>query len=351
MKILELFKEKVVDNRNVIKPYIIAEAGVNHEGNIDIAQKLIEEALEGGANAIKFQTYKASTISVKNSPAYWDITKENTDSQFKLFSKYDKFWKNEYELLKNKCDVIGIEFMSTPFDLESSIFLNDLMDVFKISSSDITNRPFIEHLVKFNKPIILSTGASNMVEIKEAVNWIDGKVPLALLHCILNYPTDDANANLGMILDLQKNFPNNLIGYSDHTLPNDMSILLTATILGSSIIEKHFTHDKKLKGNDHYHSMDKDDLKKFLSMVNQMIKTIGLNKKQAIKTENISRENARRSLVSNCEIPENSIIKMNHLTWKRPGHGISPKEFNNIIGKKVKRKIKKDQILFWEDFL
>ncbi|MCX7729346.1 MAG: N-acetylneuraminate synthase family protein, partial [Bacteroidia bacterium] len=147
------------------KPFIIAEAGVNHEGSMELAKRLINEAAEGGADAIKFQSYKAETLASKNSPYYWDISKEPTRSQYELFKKYDKFWKKEYEELKKYCDQIGIEFMSTPFDIESANFLNELMDVYKISSSDITNLPFIEYQCRFGKPIILSTGASYLWEI------------------------------------------------------------------------------------------------------------------------------------------------------------------------------------------
>jgi len=240
MKILDILSKPINSNNIVKPPYIIAEAGVNHEGDMCIAKRLIDEAAEGGAHAIKFQTYKADTIASKNSPAYWDTTKEPIDSQFKLFQKYDKFWKGEYEQLKRYCDEVGIEFMSTPFDIESAMFLNEMMDVFKISSSDITNKPFIEYLCDFGKPIILSTGASYPYEIQEAVEWIDNKKnPVALLHCILNYPTADENAHLGMIKDLQKKFPDKMIGYSDHTLPNKMKVLEMATLLGSVILEKH----------------------------------------------------------------------------------------------------------------
>ena len=246
---------------------MIAEAGVNHEFSIETAKRLISEAAEAGANAIKFQTYKASFLASKDSPAYWDLTKEPTKSQFELFSKHDKFWKNEMVELKKYCEVVGIEFMSTPFDIESAKFLNDLMAVYKISSSDITNKPFIEYICGFGKPIILSTGAANLIEIQEAVSWIEKySNPLALLHCILNYPTLDENANLGMIKGLKKAFPEKVIGYSDHTLPQSMKNLEIATLLGASILEKHFTHDKTLPGNDHYHAMDKVDLKIFLKI-------------------------------------------------------------------------------------
>ena len=153
-------------------PFIIAEAGVNHEGSMETAKRLIYEAKEGGADAIKFQTYKAETLASKHSPAYWDLSKESTESQFELFKKHDSFWKDEMLRLKEYCDELEIEFLSTPFDKESAIFLNEMMDVFKISSSDITNKPFIEFICEFGKPILLSTGASNLDEVKEAVSWI-----------------------------------------------------------------------------------------------------------------------------------------------------------------------------------
>ena len=143
MKLKDLFSEINTYEKRLYKPYVIAEAGVNHEGSMELAKRLCDEAKEGGADAIKFQTYKANTIASKDSPAYWDTTKEPTLSQHELFTKHDKFWKNEMQELKNYCDEIGIEFMSTPFDIESATFLNEIMDVFKISSSDITNKPFI----------------------------------------------------------------------------------------------------------------------------------------------------------------------------------------------------------------
>ncbi len=349
MKILELFENKTAANDCIIEPYIIAEAGVNHEGDINIAKQLISEAKEGGANAIKFQTYKAHTIASKNSPAYWDLSKETTESQFKLFQKYDKFWKQEFQELKQYCDEVDIEFMSTPFDLESAKFLNDMMDVIKISSSDITNKPFIEFLCEFNKPILLSTGASNITEIQEAVEWINKKgVPLALLQCILNYPTPNENANLGMIKDLQKRFPNNLIGYSDHTLPGDMRILEMATLLGASILEKHFTHDKSLPGNDHYHAMDKEDLKIFKSNIKATFSVIGSQEKFALKDENPARKNARRSLVANRDISQGEEISMDLLTWKRPANGISPKYIDDVLGMTAIREIEEDEILNWD---
>jgi sialic acid synthase SpsE len=351
MKILDLFNKIHCNNDTVSSPYIIAEAGVNHEGDMELARRLIDEAKEGGAHAIKFQTYRASTIASKDSPAYWDLNKEPTDSQFKLFQKYDKFWKGEYEQLKQHCDDIGIEFMSTPFDVESANFLNDMMDVIKISSSDITNKPFIEYLCDFGKPIILSTGASYLHEIQEAVEWIEAKqVPVALLHCILNYPTDDQNAHLGMLKDLQRKYPNKIIGYSDHTLPNDMKVLEMATLLGAVILEKHFTHDKTLPGNDHYHAMDKEDLKVFHNNLDRMFCILGDQKKYPLPIETPARNNARRSLVAAKDIPEGTLISREHLTWKRPAHGISPRQIEELLGKQAARAIEQDEVLQWNMF-
>ncbi|ALV23650.1 N-acetylneuraminate synthase [Campylobacter iguaniorum] len=351
MKLVDLFTNINPYEKKLYKPYIIAEAGVNHEGSMDIAKRLIDEAKFGGADAIKFQTYKANTIASKNSPAYWDTTKEPTKTQYELFTKHDKFWKNEMEELKKYCDKADIEFLSTPFDLESAKFLNDLMDVFKISSSDITNKPFIEYICQFKKPIILSTGASALNEIFEAVGWIEYyKNPLALLHCVLNYPTKDKNANLGMILDLKARFPDKLIGYSDHTLPKNMRVCEMAVLLGSVIIEKHFTHDKSLQGNDHYHAMDKDDLKQFRYNLDSAFEILGEFEVKSIEDEEPARKNARRSLVSAKSIKKGDIITDDCLTFKRPAHGISPKFIDDIVGKVALKDIKEDEILQWNMF-
>lgn len=330
------------------RPYIIAEAGVNHEGSMDLAKRLIDEALEGGAQAIKFQTYKAETIASKDSPYYWDISKEPTRSQFELFKKYDKFWKGEYEELARYCEDAGIEFMSTPFDVESAHFLNELMEVFKISSSDLSNLPFIEHLCSYGKPIILSTGASYAWEVQQAVETIERHGNrLCLMHCVLNYPTPDANAHLGMIKDLVRRFPDHVPGYSDHTLPKDMEVMKMATLLGAAVIEKHFTHDKSLPGNDHYHAMDKEDLKHFHHLMDRAFELLGSFELTALPEEEKARQNARRSLVAARAIPAGQAITRDDLTWKRPAHGISPRHIEEVIGKKPLRAIEEDEILKW----
>ena len=351
MKLREILEEEKDDRFIISKPVIIAEAGVNHEGSMDLAKRLIDEAKEGGAQVIKFQTYKAEMLASKNSPAYWDTSKEPTLNQYELFKKHDKFWKNEFEEIKKYCDKVNIEFLSTPFDLESAKFLNDLMDVFKISSSDLTNFPFIEYICQFGKPILLSTGASYMWEIQRTFELIrkHGN-PVSLMHCVLNYPTSQENANLGMILDLRKKFPGTIIGYSDHTLPQDMENLLIANFLGARIIEKHFTFDKTLPGNDHYHAMDKEDLKLFWRKWSERMTAIGSFEKMPLESEFVSRENARRSLVARRNIKKGKVITSDDLTWKRPAFGISPTDFWNVVGKIAKVAIKEDEILQWNMF-
>jgi len=351
MKLKELFNLINPYEKKLYRPYVIAEIGVNHEGSMQIAKRLVDEAKEGGADAVKFQSYKAETLASKDSPSYWDTTKEPTTSQYELFKKHDGFWIDEMRELKEYCDKVGIEFISTPFDIESADFLDDMMEVYKISSSDLTNKPFIEYICKFNKPIILSTGASSLHEIQEAVSWIEkfGN-PLALLHCVLNYPTPDENANLGMILDLKQKFPDKIIGYSDHTLPKDMKVCEMATMLGSVIIEKHFTYDKTLQGNDHYHAMDKEDLKLFRKNLERTFEILGGFKVEALEDEASARANARRSLVAIKDIPKGKVIEKRDLTFKRPAYGVSPKFIDEIVGKIAINDIEEDTVLKWNMF-
>ena len=241
--------------------------------------------------------------------------------------------------------------MSTPFDAESAKFLNELMPVFKISSSDITNFNFIELQCSFGKPIILSTGAAHLWEVQEAVNIIEKHGnKLCLMHCVLNYPTPNQNANLGMIWDLKRNFPKHVPGYSDHTLPQAMEVIHSSVLLGATVIEKHFTHDKSLPGNDHYHAMDKEDLKEFWKRWNFTQELLGSFKLEALADEEPARKNARRSLVAAKDIAEGKLIEAGDLTWKRPAHGISAKHFNDLIGKKALRTIKEDEVLKWNMF-
>lgn len=344
---------KTITKDKFEKPYIIAEVGVNHEGSMEKAKFMIEEAKKGGADAVKFQSYKAEKLASKDSPAYWDLNEESTKSQFELFKKYDKFGEKEFIELAKYAKEVGIDFISTPFDIESVDFLDELMPAYKIASADITNVPFLRHVASKNKPILLSTGASKISEIWNAIEILKdaGNNKIILLHCVLNYPTKYENANLGMIKDMKEKFKDYIIGYSDHTLPERIEdIFLTSWFLGAQVIEKHFTFDKTLPGNDHYHAMDGNDLKKVTNKINDIIQVYGKDEKKFLETEKISRKNARRSIVAKVDIKQGEILSEDKLITKRPAKGISAFYYDDVVGRKAKRDIKEDEILNFGDF-
>lgn len=332
-------------------PFLIAEIGVNHENDMQTARNMIDEAKKAGADAVKFQTYKAEKLAVKDSPAYWDRAKEKTGSQYQLFKKYDKFSEKEFLLLADYCKKKDIIFLSTPYDFEAVDFLDKLVPFFKIASADISNIPFIRYIARKRKPIILSTGAATIAEIDEAVNTIKekGNRNIALLHCVLDYPTQFENANLNMIKHIKNVYPDLVVGYSDHTTPDENMLVLTmAYLLGAKIIEKHFTLDKSLSGNDHYHAMDPDDIRIFKNNLNLIMKIGGEYYKKPLACEMTSRKNARRSLVANSAIRKGQIVTTKMLTMKRPGTGISPRFFGQVVGRRAGRNIAKNEIIMWE---
>lgn len=340
---------------------LIAEIGVNYydiatkEGitNMEAAKLMVKEAAAAGIHAVKFQTYKAGTLAAKASPYYWDITEEPTRSQYELFCKFDSFGYEEYKELKEYSDSLGIEFLSTAFDFESADYLDELMEVYKISSSDLSNIPFIEYQAARNKPILLSVGASNEDEIERAVEAIrrNTDAPITLLHCVLEYPTPLCDANLLKIATLKERFKDVYIGYSDHTKPTvDCDVIKTAYNLGAQLVEKHFTLDKTLKGNDHYHGMDPEDAVRILESIDRMDMLRGNGELRCLDTEGAARSNARRSIVANCDIKAGDIITEEMLTYKRPGTGISPDKLSEIVGKKAVVDIEDDTILQREMF-
>lgn len=335
-------------------PYVIAEIGVNHEGDMETAKRLIDLAKEGGAHAAKFQTYKADKIASKHSPAYWDTNAEPTTSQRELFEKYDAFGPDEYAVLAEYCASVGIDFASTPFDAEAVEFLDPMMTYFKVASADLTNIPLLRQVAGKGKPVLLSTGASSLAEIDLAVNELraHGCQNLYLLQCTLNYPCPKENANLNMIDGLARTYPTVGIGYSDHTHPDaDMMILTAAWLKGASILEKHFTHDKTLPGNDHYHAMDVNDLKKFHANISLLIDTLGSDFKHPLSSEAPAREHARRSIVLARDVAASTVITAEDLTYKRPGQGISPLQWDDVIGMRSTRALQEDEILQWADLV
>lgn len=335
---------------------LIAEIGVNYYdiatergiSDMEAAKLMISEAAEAGIHAVKFQTYKAGTLAAKASPSYWDTNEEPTTSQFELFKKFDSFGKPEYTELKAHADECGIEFLSTAFDFESADYLDDLMNVYKISSSDLSNIPFIEYQAKKNKPILLSVGASDLDEIKTAVAAIRkyNDKELVLLHCVLEYPTPLKDANLLKIRSLKEEFPDLYTGYSDHTKPTpEFDCIKTAYNLGAQVVEKHFTLNKTLKGNDHYHAMDPEDAAEIIARIKNIDMMRGTGELKCLESESSARANARRSIVSACAIPAGTVISREMLTFKRPGTGISPSETDRITGMKAAEDIAEDTIL------
>lgn len=341
-------------------PYIIAEMGVNFYDTaremtispLEAAKLYIKKAKEAGVDAAKFQSYKAETIASKNSPSYWDLTKEPTTSQYELFKKLDGFNREDYEELYMYCKKIGIDFMSTPFDYNSADYLNDFVDIYKISSSDITNIPFLKHIARKGKPIYLSVGASYLSEVDEAVRAIkeEGNNQICLLHCVLSYPTKNEDANLNIITTLKKIYPDIPIGFSDHTLPDEcMTILTTAYLLGADVIEKHFTLDKTLQGNDHYHAGDPTDFAKAVNNFKLIQQILGQKEKTVLDCEQIPRREARRSLVLTHDMKKGEVVTEKDLIAKRPGTGISPKYQDIVIGRVLRNDMKEDDILKWDN--
>lgn len=341
------------------KPYVIAEIGVNFYDTarvenitpIEAAIKYIHAAKEAGIDCVKFQSYKANTIVSKNSPAYWDTSKEPTKTQYELFTKFDHFNKEEYQRLYEYCKQIGIDFMSTPFDYQSADYLADMVDIFKISSSDLSNHPFIRYIAKKGKPIYLSVGASYLSEVEEAVRIIkeEGCRDLCIMHCVLSYPCKNEDANLNIIKTLKRFFPDLKIGYSDHTLPDDnMTILSTAYLYGAEVIEKHFTLDKTLQGNDHYHAGAPDDFRKAIQNFELITRISGSEEKTVLPCEEVPRREARRSLVLTRTMKAGEIIAENDIMAKRPGTGISPSFTDIIIGRTMRCDAAEDTILQWD---
>lgn len=343
------------------EPYLIAEIGVNY---FDIAEKrgitplkaakeMVKQAHNSGADAVKFQSYKAEKLAAENSPAYWDTDEEETESQYELFQKYDDFGEKEFKKIAEYSEKLGIDFLSTPFHKEAVDYLEDLVPAYKVASADVTNLPLLKHIASKGKPIILSTGASTLGEIDQALRTIkevDSSVEISVLHCVLQYPTDEDKANLNMIEHIQEAFPQHTAGYSDHVPPDEsMMTLINSWIKGAKVIEKHFTLDKSLEGNDHYHAMNPQDIEIFRKNISLVNKTDGQRTKEPIDVEEDSRKHARRSLVAKDRIEEGERLSKDKIAVKRPGTGISPENIDIIRNLTAPETIEKGKIITWEE--
>jgi len=331
--------------------YIIAEAGVNHKCDLRTALAMVEKAKRAGADAIKFQTYKADTLVTRWAPRYWQDP-EPSGSQYAIFRQSDHFGPEEYRKLAEACLEHDIHFISTPFDLPSVDLLDSLgVPAFKIASADITNRPLVEKIGRLGKPVFVSTGAANLAEIAAALGWLRavGNERVMLLHCVLSYPTPIEHASLARIPMLQQRFPDYCIGLSDHTIPDDCVTVTTAAVaLGAKALEKHFTLGRDLPGDDHYLSLDPTLLARTVEKVRLVEQALGAPYDEPLECELPARLNARRSIVAALDIPAGTRLEPEHLIMKRPGTGISPAESGQVLGKVTTRPFAADSLIEWE---
>ena len=330
------------------KVFIIAEAGVNHNGSSDIAKELIDAAVKAGADAVKFQTFKAANLVSKTAQKA-DYQKQTTDveeSQFEMIQKLELDVDTHKELI-SYCKHKNILFLSTPFDHESIELLHKLgLEVFKIPSGEITNLPYLRHIGSLNKRVILSTGMANLGEIEAAINVImqagSNRKNITILHANTEYPTPMEDVNLKAMVTIGNAFNTNY-GYSDHTL--GIEVPIAAVALGASIIEKHFTLDKNMPGPDHKASLEPHELISMIQAIRNIEQALGSTVKQPSPSETKNKSIARKSLVAKTSIKKGEFFTEENLTIKRPGTGISPMRWDEVIGTKAVNNYQEDDLI------
>lgn len=334
------------------KCFIIAEAGVNHNGDIELAKKLIDVAVEAHADAVKFQTFKAEkTIAAETPRATYQMQNmpEENENQLEMVKRLElKF--EDFRILKEYCNSKGIMFLSTPFDFESVDILEPLVPLYKIASGEIINIPLLKHIASKGKPIILSTGMATLGEIEEAIEAIDEinpSISKILLHCTTNYPTPFEEVNLRAMLTLKEAFKLP-VGYSDHTL--GIEVPVAAVALGAKVIEKHFTLDRNLPGPDHKASLEPDELKAMVIAIRNVEKALGDGIKRPNRSELEIMKVARKCLVAGRDIEKGEILKEKDIEIKRAGEGIQPKFKDIIVDMKINKSIKRDEPFSWSHF-
>jgi sialic acid synthase SpsE len=333
--------EIIINNKKIgsqHNPFFIAEAGLNHNGDIEIAKKMIDKAIESGADAIKFQTYKSEEFLTESSE-YFNFFK-NVELSFDEFKELNNYAKEK-----------NFTFFSAPFDIPSADFLYKIdVPCFKIASSDLTNMPLIRHIAKMKKPMIISTGIGTMKEIEEAVNWClsENNDQIALLHCVANYPALPEETNLDAIKSMMKkfNFP---IGFSDNGESELVDI--AAVSLGACIVEKHYTLDKKFDGPDHSFSIEPKDLKNLTSQLSLIKKIKGTGLKQPTDFELLNKPAIRKSITAKVDILKGEKLTENNMSIKRPEGGIEPKSWDSLLSKCTNKLIKKDSVIKWDDLI
>ena len=330
------------------KVFIIAEAGVNHNGSLDLAKKLIDVASESGANAVKFQTFKAEKLVSKNAQKadYQKQTTNKTESQFDMIKKLELDMDTHKELIAY-CETKNIMFLSTPFDHDSIELLNDLgLEIFKIPSGEITNLPYLRHIGKLNKKVILSTGMADIGEIEDAldilINTGTKKENITILHANTMYPTPMEDVNLKAMVTIGNTF-DIAYGYRDHTLGIEVDI--AAVALGACCVEKHFTLDKMMEGPDHKASLEPHELKSMIKAIRNIELALGSCVKKPSKSEIPNMQIARKSIVAKIEIKKGDKLSEENITIKRPGNGINPMRWDEVVGTIAAKDYKEDELI------
>ena len=328
------------------RTFIIAEAGVNHNGDIEIAKKMIDVASAAGADAVKFQTFKAERIVSLNAPKaeYQIENTNNTESQYQMLKKLEIDKETHLELMEY-CKEKNIMFLSTPFDIDSVHMLVELgIEIIKIPSGEITNLPYLREVAKQKKKVILSTGMSNMQEVKDAVGILrqNGTEDITVLHCNTQYPTPMEDVKLRAMISMGKELELP-VGYSDHT--QGIEVPIAAVAMGATVIEKHFTLDKTMDGPDHKASLEPEELRKMVKSIRNIEKALGDGIKTISESEKDNLSIVRKSIVASCRIEKGELFTEKNLTVKRPGNGISPMKWDEIIGKVSDKTYEVDEVI------
>ena len=326
--------------------YIIAEAGVNHNGDIELAKKLIDEGAKAGVNAVKFQTFKAENLvtSTATKADYQNKNDRSSETQFEMLRRLELSYEAFTEL-KQHCEEKGVDFLTSAFDLESIDVLEDLeISLYKLPSGEITNLPYLRKIAATGKKVVLSTGMSTYADIEQALSILkgNGATDIVVLHCNTEYPTPMHDVNLQAMVTIGKAF-NVKIGYSDHTL--GIEIPIAAVALGASIIEKHFTLDKTMDGPDHSASLEPAELVKMVEAIRNVEAALGDGVKRLSNSEKENLAIVRKSIVAKTSIAEGELFTSDNLTVKRPGTGISPLEWDEVLGTKAWQKFNKDEVI------
>lgn len=328
------------------KVFIIAEAGVNHNGSIELAHQLVDVAVKAKCDAIKFQTFKAENVISEIAPKaeYQKETTGNNESQYDMVKKLELAFHDFVEICRY-CNEKNILFLSTPFDLDSIDFLSSLnLPIFKIPSGEITNLPYLRKIGKLGRKVILSTGMSYLDEIETAFSILqeNGSHDISILHCNTDYPTSFEDVHLRAMRTIQKKFCCE-VGYSDHT--KGIEVAIAAVAMGATIIEKHFTLDNELEGPDHQASLEPDELCSMVKAIRNIEKALGNPEKKPSDSEKKNIIVARKSIVAACDIKKGELFSEANLTCKRPGNGISPMKWDYVIGKRAEKDYKKDHLI------